>query len=672
MDSNLLSISKIFTERIFRIPDYQRGFAWTERQLKDFLNDLIQLDIGSNHYTGVLTLEAVPKEIYNNWVDDKWIIESKSYEPFYIVDGQQRLTTTIILIQSILEILKSDDDTLNYTTKEDIRKKFIFDKKNKGISRSYIFGYEKDNPSYTFLKTNVFKEETDLAYDIEETVYTNNLENAKNFFVEYLKDLSKKDLEILFTKITQKFLFNIYSISSDIDVFVAFETMNNRGKPLSHLELLKNRLIYLSTKFNVQDFEKGSLRTRINECWKAIYHNLGRNKKNPLDDDTFLVNHFLIYFGSELFEDRKDLESFHMSRNMRHYYQREYSNYLLEKKFTSKNIKSTENKISIKDIDEYVKSLKSSVVAWYKIFNPKNSDLPNEIKKWLDKLNRIGIHDAAPLILAFFQREKNNKKRLELLKAIEKLKFLFSMIAYRYYIDFDSAILLRLAIDLNSKKTTSDKVIIEIETLFNKQLERDTSIKHSKDFRNSGFYNWTGIRYFLFEYDLSLSENSKSDRRKLIWNDFYNEDYSTVEHIYPRNGRKQCWTKPFQKYTTKERGIIKNSLGNLLPLSRRKNSSLSNNCFNDKIYNSKNSVGFRFGCYAENEIAKYKNWTAIEILERGIDLLTFLENRWGIKIGTEKDKISLLNIGFVIKKEKLPLTKAIHNAGFSSKNEDIK
>lgn len=50
--------------------------------------------------------------------------------------------------------------------------------------------------------------------------------------------------------------------------------MNNRGKKLSNLELLKNRLIYLSTKF--EDEDKFSLRRKINECWKKIYEYLGK------------------------------------------------------------------------------------------------------------------------------------------------------------------------------------------------------------------------------------------------------------------------------------------------------------------------------------------------------------------------------------------------------------
>jgi len=84
MDSQLQTVSKIFTERLYRIPDYQRGFAWVEKQIKDFWNDVIQLQSSKNHYVGVLTLEKVPKEIYSTWEDDKWIIASKSFEPYYV------------------------------------------------------------------------------------------------------------------------------------------------------------------------------------------------------------------------------------------------------------------------------------------------------------------------------------------------------------------------------------------------------------------------------------------------------------------------------------------------------------------------------------------------------------------------------------------------------------
>lgn len=129
METTLLTLSKIFTERLFRIPDYQRGYAWTEKQLKDFWSDLEQLEIGKNHYVGVLTLERVDEKSFNKWDDDKWIIKSKKYEPYYIVDGQQRLTTAIILIEAIVESLNENEE-LNYTSVCDIRRKSLIPQHN--------------------------------------------------------------------------------------------------------------------------------------------------------------------------------------------------------------------------------------------------------------------------------------------------------------------------------------------------------------------------------------------------------------------------------------------------------------------------------------------------------------------------------------------------------------
>jgi uncharacterized protein with ParB-like and HNH nuclease domain len=222
MHTELFSLSKIFTENIYRIPDYQRGYSWTERQLKDFWSDLILLDVGRDHYTGVLTLEEVATADSQRWTDDVWIMDSKRYRPYYVVDGQQRLTTSLILLQALLEQLKPDDQ-LNYSTIEEIRKKYIFESRDKGISRSYIFGYEKDNPSYEFLKTRIFLESSDNHEIGEQTIYTHNLLVAKTYFTDKLQGLSLPDLEALFTKLTQHFLFNIYTISGGIDVFVAFE-----------------------------------------------------------------------------------------------------------------------------------------------------------------------------------------------------------------------------------------------------------------------------------------------------------------------------------------------------------------------------------------------------------------------------------------------------------------
>ncbi|MBD2243392.1 DUF262 domain-containing HNH endonuclease family protein [Nostoc sp. FACHB-888] len=196
MDKELYSLSKIFTEKLYRIPDYQRGYAWNLKQLKDFWNDLEQLGDKKNHYLGVLTLEEVSNEVINQWQNDSWIIQSKGYDAYYIVDGQQRLTTSIILIQGLIEC--TDKNTkLNYNTIEEIRKKYISDSKDGGISISYIFGYEKDNPSYEFLKTN-FQNYTPKEKNILKNSLGNllPLSSAKNSSFSNKSFLAKKGNEI--------------------------------------------------------------------------------------------------------------------------------------------------------------------------------------------------------------------------------------------------------------------------------------------------------------------------------------------------------------------------------------------------------------------------------------------------------------------------------------------
>lgn len=56
------SLDSLFKEKLFRIPDYQRGYAWQREQLKDFWEDLLNLSDNRSHYTGVLTLKEISSE----------------------------------------------------------------------------------------------------------------------------------------------------------------------------------------------------------------------------------------------------------------------------------------------------------------------------------------------------------------------------------------------------------------------------------------------------------------------------------------------------------------------------------------------------------------------------------------------------------------------------------
>ena len=71
----LESLQNIFKNRIFKIPDYQRGYAWTTRQLKDFWEDVVNLQPDRFHYTGLLSLKKLDRQTWSSWNDEKWLIE---------------------------------------------------------------------------------------------------------------------------------------------------------------------------------------------------------------------------------------------------------------------------------------------------------------------------------------------------------------------------------------------------------------------------------------------------------------------------------------------------------------------------------------------------------------------------------------------------------------------
>lgn len=665
MNDQLLTLSKIFTERIFRIPDYQRGYAWTEKEVSDFWNDLMRLSESNNHYVGVLTLEPVIEETYRSWIDDLWLIDSKRYTPYYVVDGQQRLTTSILLIKSIINVMKKKNiSQLNYTSLADISRRFISESKDENKSCTYLFGYEVENPSYMYLVKKIFDDNgTDLT-SLQETTYTLNLMNAVAFFEKKLEPLSVEELESVYKKITQHFLFNTYEISSDIDVFVTFETMNNRGKPLSHLELLKNRLIYLSTQFSVSPDIKARLRRDINICWKDIYHILGQGKLNYLPDDEFLDAHFHLYFCNQI----NDIYKAYRRKNGPYFVSNVavYS-YLLEEHFVVSKI--SDNLLSTNDVMDYINSLEECIKIWFIINNPEKSTYSEEVIEYLRKINylltprkvaavrrygatRVDQHKV--LLLACIQRCTDETLLLKFLKSFERFLFLYTFIPFECYEgNFD---MINLDVhDILRKLSKGDMVVTGVK----EKIDRHSAnlVENEKIIRNiiayygkNGFYEEEFLRYFLCEYELHLQKISKTQISKLDRDVYFSKGYNSVEHIYPQRAKHTYWQERFNGFTQKQKATLRNSLGNFVAVSEIKNGRLANLPFPEKRDGKNNRVAYRYGTYAEIELTEYADWGAEEILKRGLKLVVFMQDRWNIKIGDKKDdRISFLGLSFLPK-----------------------
>lgn len=691
MKDELYTLNQIFRDRIFRIPDYQRGYAWGEAQLKAFWEDLVSLDAGRKHYTGLISIQAVPESKWQTWDEEKWLIK-KGYAPFFIVDGQQRLTTVSIFIQSLIEIVddcansRNDDERGylgDYEINTDIIQKFIkLDEPKHGIYSAYKFGYEADNPSFAYLRHRVFNQVN--PPQLQETLYTLNLEVAKSFFKTNLHRLFEargvEGLTRLYEALTQRFLFNLYELHDDFDVYVAFETMNNRGKPLSNLELLKNRLIYLTTLYpqaEVDDSTRNVSRSYINSAWGEVYNQLGRNKLAPLSDDEFLRAHWIMYFKYS--RKRGD----------------DYIDFLLNNYFSPKailgdvdvcldgipkipddfrNDDPEDEDITVEDIEEpneasygrtlkeineYTDSLKSAAPVWYATHYPADAgDLLNASEAiYIDRLNRLGMAYFRPLVMSVMLRyDKDDERRLAFFCAVERFIFVVMRMC-RAQSNYRSSDFLRFAKAIYFGESDIDDLLEAFDKRQEWLFDNDGTTIKSNDFgsfidrkfgaNGKGFYAWNDLRYFLYEYEDFLKINR--GQQKLGWSNFvkHEKDRVSIEHIYPQTPDDQYWVDRFSGFTEEQRRCLQGSLGNLLPLSASINSSLQNVSFPEKKDAKLGRSGYANGSYSELDVAKEEEWTPLQILHRGLKMLEFLEKRWRVRLGDRKKLVSLLHLSFL-------------------------
>ncbi len=688
------SLDSLFTEKLFRIPDYQRGYAWGREQLDAFWDDLTNLSDDRFHYTGVLTLKQIPTTDVQQDEKEFWLVDDHSYKLYHIVDGQQRLTTFTLFLQAFIELIRSlpenhgqADDKLYLAgtlSVADAETKFLY-KVNpaSGTFRTYKFGYTVDNPSYDYMRHQILGE--DGGGTVFETFYTLNLSNGKHYFKEQLrawhKEYGVSGLQDLYRTLTKRFLLNEYIIKDEFDVFVAFETMNNRGKTLSDLELLKNRLIYLTTLYTDSELtlaDRTALRNSINSAWKEVYFQLGRNKTRPLNDDNFLRAHWMMYFK--------------FSRQTG----RDYIKYLLDeqftphrvhrKKFQQVKLEETEEQTTDADLEadeddngsdeiedgepmkvaelqpndilNYVKSLKASSVHWFTTFYPSMSnDLCSEEIEWIQRLNRLGMAYFRPLLMAILKRYDDSDERISAYKEIERFIFVVFRLTqirsnYRSS-EFSNAVraIDNGDIDLAKLKQQPRARMNFLFTDDEHFADNEFYVLLQKKFENGmGYYGWSGLRYFLYEYELELLSSSR--QKKVNWTDLFKtpKDKISIEHIYPQS-ETEGWQLAFEGVGNQERTAYLNSLGNLLLLSSAINSSLQNDIFAEKKepkHNRDGSMlrnGYSNGSHSEIEVARCEDWGPNEIRERGMRLIRFMENRWNIRFADDRVREKLLFIG---------------------------
>ena len=685
--NDLLSLTDLFNRSIFRIPDYQRGYSWEELQLEEFWSDILNLLPNRDHYTGMISLKKLDGEYTSDekWNDERWLLDNWNYNAYHVVDGQQRLTTFIILINEIVLFYKRINPDkemnqifINSIPLNKIEEDFLVISKpdSADIIKTFKFGYEVDNPSYEFFKHKILGEPNSGL--LNETFYTLNLENAKKFFSDRLQEEYDKNgihsIEDIFRKITQKLKFNMYYIDNDFNVFVAFETMNNRGKRLSNLELLKNRLIYLSTIFSDEEDNKKAIRKNINNTWKDVYGYLGKNKLKALSDEDFLQDHWIIYFGytrsnkvtysSFLLNDyfnQNNISDKYIIKTQEENNDEINIDNLDVSEIETKEENVTENKkekLTLGSISKYINSMKSLIPYWYIVQNPEEYESIGEVRAMLQKLNRLQFVYFKPLITVLLSKKDiTESDKVDTLKKIERFIFLhFRLVNYQS--TYKNSFFWNLAHKFYINEVSLDEVNEELDKIDylsdNKVANMNAILNNiNRLFKNyKGYYSWPAKTYFLYEYELYLMNNQAN--QKIYPENLFKKDEKdkvSIEHIYPQTDTNEYWVERFGNYTDTQRKYLNGSLGNLLPLSLSINVKLQNYSFDDKKHGLDRTRGYENGSHSEMQVAKCLEWTPEEILNRGLTMISFMEKRYDFIIPNKAERIKMLGLDFMIKDE---------------------
>ena len=626
---DIITFEEVFTGRIFRIPDYQRGYSWSKKELEELWVDLLNTHHlrGDFHFTGILTLtnfsvfdlQSIRKEGFMVR-QGQLLVGDQLFLGYNIVDGQQRLTTILILLCELIFALPVSD------YKNQLIESYI--KAKHDNLYYYKFGYHVDVPSHNYLIREIY---SDQSYQREktETLYTHNLSFAKKYFAEKIGEFTQKDLEFWIDKITKSLLFSILNLQESktraLDVSMVFETLNFRGKQLSSLERLKNRVLYITSKQLAASGIIDKSRKRINQSWLEVYKWLGRHPSEPLDDDGFLKAFWLLYFS------RASMVSTDFKSYQKHLF-------TIDFQLDQLGENSQVNYAGYQELNQWLDCMKKSVMLWYFINNPYLVDTDKEFDYYYNSEIQVSLERLASfprgygkyvlgLVLSVFMRDLPSKQdTLSFTERQNKLKDISELLFYIERHNIMCFLLQGNNSNLNQEDTFRDINYYYtrgrahsneylLETIAQRRVEhfrwRDV-IRHIH--KGARFKSWAGLDYFLKTIEQSLQGYTGNGDAKMFLiypeEDHYEirSTFKDINSMQKVNRDRYCYSIGNMYLSYQKRPVV-----SFEDLKNKISKSLQNNARVTKM---------------ELELLQYTSWDKQSIENRGKQMVLAFIEKW--------------------------------------------
>ncbi len=623
---NLVSLDGLFFSRVFRVPDYQRGYSWETRQIREFLEDLEILEDNRYHYAGTVVLHQTHSG------STQKDAEGNTYLHVDIVDGQQRITTIVLLLNGIHKSLAGLSDRAK-TLSRGIKKKFI---STQDINGQQLFMLSLNEDTNHFFKNSVLTEQPGV--EGPQITSERRLAEAKKQIYTYLAEKTGPDqstaeewLRALHHKVTNQLRFTLYQAEDEAEVGVIFEVMNDRGKSLTDLDKVKNYLLYASNSLD----RPNDLAKDVNSAWSEILRQLmTAGLISSADEDRLLRAHWLT---------RYDPQS-----------RRWQGSRSVKDEFNLRKYKGKERRATLLDrLHKYTQGLRASSVSFCDAYSPSRSEAfasfaatPNahaQVKEWSAKLGRVRVVvPFLPILLAVRERwPQDPDKYLEVLKLCE----IFAFRVYRlrgYRSDAGQATLFHIGYDVAHERKDFEDAVVSFKNNLeywcgNKEFEALMSPEnHHENQHISNAYSWRGLRYFLYEYETALALEQGASP-KVAWDDLPRDLEDTIEHILPQSIEGQPYWR--DRFGEPEHRRYLHDLGNLTLSTTRGNSSLGNKPFPEKRgeFGTDEYSYAGSSLYLERGLTHWQDWNPSAIEERRTRLLEWGKKRWSVDLSDVKD-----------------------------------
>lgn len=608
MEAHDKSFHFMSTPSYYDIPFFQRAYVWNEDNWEELLQNLT--DETQNHFLGSIILKNE-------------LVPSGETPRFFVIDGQQRLTTLSILLRACFDHILKNNNKYQYSQESLL--------KNKGLMENLLFVTEGGFSSkrhikinHSHLDKNAYESVVrgEFADENEWQNHSNKKENDKEnsiiqgyaYFRDALRSRDQKTIERLWDLLTMdkvRFLVNIDLGASDNEQAI-FDTVNTAGVRLSSADTIKNllyqRYIEVLRQEGMNDADINAVQ-KYDETWAKAF------LKDEETDSYWLTER---QYGRML---RSNIETFlHSFAVIKEFFNPAVDNMVdLPQRYREIVTNMDKQKLEefLNDIYSYAEVFKE-----YFFHNKQSLGFTNTIDRLLTVCAALEISTFYPYIL----------QQLYVLNAKEKTSEVIS----GRLLDLERYLVLNAICKGSTKNYNNECVQLVDKKKTPSEICQESGYITEEAFV-SGLRKMTVNKYptlLLFMIELYKRDQEKVDIKELVY------DY-TLEHIMPRKWHQNWTTVPVYDLDgnlvedEEEKERIRNDaiyqIGNMTILNSKLNSSISNSAFMDKIDGKKGKKGIKDLAdlmITKEVISNSTDWNETEIYTRTEELERLIREIW--------------------------------------------